>query len=612
MASGTIYGSTSNQYIKCKIEWNSVKNISANTSTVTAKLYYWRTNTGYRTSGAEKYTVKIGVQSFSVTRSYADGIVLTNATPILAAEFTRENIPHNADGSLSIVISAEGGKTSGSLYSTSCSGTAVLDTIPRATKPVIGNTNLKLGDTLTFSITPAVSSFRHDLQIMYAGGYTWYGTKKEGGSYSFDLPKDFAQRIPNAMSASGAVRCWTFNGDTQIGYAEAVFTASVSDDTLPSVSLSVSENVESIATQFEAYIKTKSKWNLSASGAGIYGSAITGYKINANGLSYISDTTTTDFLTTAGDNTITVTVTDSRGKSKTEETVVSVLDYFLPSIPSFSVQRANADGSYNEEGTFVKVSFAWEIAPCGNKNIKSAQIKYKKHSDSSYTTQSVSLTDYSGNKEILLSGIDVDHTYDIVLTVTDFFNSLDRSAAIPTAFTLTDYRAGGKGLAFGKVSEQDGFDNNLETFNRKPHHILRDDGSLLATVEKNSDESGINISLFDADGNQTYIDFVIEEGTSEGWNYRKWNNGLYECWLYTENVSASTSTVTKNISFPVSFVSLVSASVSPIFNAWNISNCYMNQQQNMSEVAIARLVYFAKTATSMTYGFNIQIIGKWK
>ena len=29
---------------------------------------------------------------------------------------------------------------------------------------------------------------------------------------------------------------------------------------------------------------------------------------------------------------------------------------------------------------------------------------------------------------------------------------------------------------------------------------------------------------------QDLVDFIIEQGTSDGWIYRKWNSGIVECW----------------------------------------------------------------------------------
>jgi hypothetical protein len=45
-------------------------------------------------------------------------------------------------------------------------------------------------------------------------------------------------------------------------------------------------------------------------------------------------------------------------------------------------------------------------------------------------------------------------SYDIRLTVKDYFTTISSVIDIPTAFTLLDFNASGKGIAFGKVSEE--------------------------------------------------------------------------------------------------------------------------------------------------------------
>ena len=60
MASGTIYGSTNNQYIDAKIEWSSTPTTATNSSKVTAALYYKRNNTGYETYGTGTFSISIG------------------------------------------------------------------------------------------------------------------------------------------------------------------------------------------------------------------------------------------------------------------------------------------------------------------------------------------------------------------------------------------------------------------------------------------------------------------------------------------------------------------------------------------------------------------------
>ena len=127
MASGTIYGSTGNQYIDSKIEWSSTTNNTDNTSTVTAKLYYKRNNTGYTTKGTGSFSITIDGTK-QTTTAY---LTITESAWVLA--FTAAKIvSHNDDGTKAITISATGSIPDTSLTSTSCSGRISLNTIPRA------------------------------------------------------------------------------------------------------------------------------------------------------------------------------------------------------------------------------------------------------------------------------------------------------------------------------------------------------------------------------------------------------------------------------------------------------------------------------------------------
>lgn len=37
--------------------------------------------------------------------------------------------------------------------------------------------------------------------------------------------------------------------------------------------------------------------------------------------------------------------------------------------------------------------------------------------------------------------------------------------------------------------------------------------------------------------NALKVDYIVEEGTSGIWSYRKWNSGIAECWCYTSTSS---------------------------------------------------------------------------
>lgn len=126
MASDVITGTTSNQYVICKLEWISVKNEVGNYSDVTATLKYSRTNSGYTTSG--KWTGSITINGVKKEVSTANAIYITKNSNTVAMSST-VRVYHNSDGTKSITISATGEIPAANLKNTKCSGTAYLDEI---------------------------------------------------------------------------------------------------------------------------------------------------------------------------------------------------------------------------------------------------------------------------------------------------------------------------------------------------------------------------------------------------------------------------------------------------------------------------------------------------
>lgn len=126
MASGRIPVETANTYIDGNIIWSSTTNVNNNTSTVTAELRLRRNNTGYTTYGTGTFTIVIDGNSKSNTQYYE---ITHNSNTLMVKHSVV--VPHNDDGKKTITISAYGSIGGTTLSSSSASGKAVLDNIPR-------------------------------------------------------------------------------------------------------------------------------------------------------------------------------------------------------------------------------------------------------------------------------------------------------------------------------------------------------------------------------------------------------------------------------------------------------------------------------------------------
>jgi hypothetical protein len=184
MASGSFGVSTSNGYISGNINWSeSSQNSSADTSVVYAEMRLSRTNSGYTSYGTDTFWININGTQISNTLSYS--ITQNSNTLMVSGSVT---VTHNADGSKSITISwGGGGGGSGVFTVNSSSGTATLDTLPRASTLATSNPTWTAGtQNLPLSLNVASSSFHHTIQIYVQhtsdGNYDYVGQRTSIGS----------------------------------------------------------------------------------------------------------------------------------------------------------------------------------------------------------------------------------------------------------------------------------------------------------------------------------------------------------------------------------------------------------------------------------------------
>jgi len=442
--------STTNDKIKYKITiTQNSQSVANNTSNVTVSVRVYRTNTGYTTYGTG--TVYCTINGTQYTAAITSDDKITSSGIVL---FSRTmNITHNADGTKTLATSAR--ITHDQFSSSSQSYSQALTTIPRATTPTVSASSVNMGASITINMPRASSSFEHTLTYKFGSATGTIGSEL-GTSKAWTVPLSLASQIPNGTSGTCTITCKTYNGSTLIGTKTVSFTAKVPSSVVPSIStLAVSEGVSGLSAKFGGYVQNKSTAKVSITAAGSYSSTIKTYKTTVAGKSYTGSSFTSGVLTSSGTVTISTTVTDSRGRTASKSTTITVQAYTAPKITKFSVFRANADGSQNYESTSVSCAYAWSISAVGNKNSNSYLFEYKAKAASEWTALA-SGNSYSINTTRIFSDIaPIDSSYDMRLTITDYFGSVVAFAEVPTAFTLLDFHSSGKGIAFGKVSEQE-------------------------------------------------------------------------------------------------------------------------------------------------------------
>lgn len=124
--------------------------------------------------------------------------------------------------------------------------------------------------------------------------------------------------------------------------------------------------------------------------------------------------------------------------------------YIAPRITKLSVWRVDTSGNAVEDGTSYKLSFKWET----DKEGPTCEIEHKESTASTWATASTTtLTGTSGTFSSGIlgeSGLNSEKSYDIRITITDSLGNSRRHTQIaPISFSI-DFKAGGKGVAFGK------------------------------------------------------------------------------------------------------------------------------------------------------------------
>lgn len=329
--------------------------------------------------------------------------------------------------------------------STSFSSPALLYT---ASTPTMSN--MDLGNAVTIYTNRQYSNMTHSI-YWYFGNRS--GTVGEGvtDSVTFQTYAEWADQIPSSTSGNGTITCYTYADGVHIGTRTIYFTAYAPSSMVPSCSVSVSL-VRTSEPSWGIAVKGYTKYRAVVSASGTYGSWITSYYISGGGYASSSSDYTSGVLQTVGNNVITATVTDSRGRSYSSTASVYVYDYSPPYFSDVYAYRAASDGSKSNNGTYIRAGASYGYASIGGYNGISCSVQYKQNGGSYVSAGSLS----SGGAVTFGSGgISLGSSYTVLFTVSDSIQSITREIGVGTASRSFHIKRGGKGIAFGKIAETD-------------------------------------------------------------------------------------------------------------------------------------------------------------
>lgn len=326
----------------------------------------------------------------------------------------------------------------------------------------LSNYSPDIGDSIVIRISRQSSSYTH--RVRYSFGYD-EGTivsRTSSTALSWTIPMRWCNEITNRTEGTAGIFIDTYDGNDWIGTSQEFFQVYIPDSVRPTLTtVNVTDNYTDKPEQFEGmWIQGRSRPEVtSCTASGSYGSKIVGFYHELDGRIYSGQQVIMGALKKKGRSVIKSYATDTRGyKSNVLETEITSIEYLSPTVSDFTAERVNEYGMEDDEGTRIKIHFAWEIDPMDNKNSKAMKLEYL--ADNGEWEVLTEFDDFEYTGEVTLLTVDtlefsIHSTYKFRVTLADIFGNLTFETLVGTSFTLLNFSKDGHGLGIGKASEKE-------------------------------------------------------------------------------------------------------------------------------------------------------------
>jgi hypothetical protein len=425
--------------------------------------------------GIMTYTGNIGISGTLTTN---DGSInvnwsgrFPNTSQIGAGDFTLiVNYPSGStsqslSGSLLLYIHPQN-SASWISYGSAMAVNWTLKKIPlNVTAPTLSASSVNFNSSVNVVTSdPDNASLKYDITYAFGSATGSIGTNLSAGTKAWTVPNSLMAQIPSATSGVIKINVTAKSeAGEELASWQLDLTANVPTSVVPTISaLTVAEAATIPSALSGLYIQSKSKFTVTGTAAGAQGSTISKYSTTVDGATYSGATFTSNFIKSSGTVAVKMTVTDSRGRTASKTTNVTVQAYTPPTISAVSAYRCTSSTSSTAkpDGGYICVKPTGSVTSLSSKNTKACKIYYKKSSASSYTATNLSV-DYTLDTEFGIFTADINSSYDVYVTLQDAFST--------TTFYCPQVSSGGayihippdrSGMGLGKMREASG---NIET-----------------------------------------------------------------------------------------------------------------------------------------------------
>lgn len=427
----------------------------------------------------------------------------------------------------------------------------------QTSQPTVDKASVDIWSDVVISTNRESTSATHTLRYAFGSLADTIATGVTD-SYTWTVPSDFMMQIPNTTSGTCTVYCDTYIDGTLVGTKSVQFTATMPSWVNPAVSsVSATEATSGLADKFGAFICGKSALTVTVSATGNWGSspsvirlAVGNQQYTASNLTIYQDggnnaataTFNTGILSVSGDVALTATVTDTRGRTGTTTQTITVLDYSAPKLLLFTAERCNNDGSAAQsDGTNVRINASASATSLNSKNDMTATVEYRLKDETAWATAAtLTPSNYlvSVSNQKLTQTYDALSTYELRLTVSDYFSTVSQICQVGTKSVIIDLLAGGKGVAFGKVAEEENTVDFAWDVKLNSPLTVANGGTGAETAAQARENLGVTLdALGAAKADHTHSSYVSKTGDTMTGNLAVTNN-----WPAVQLTPTNTST----------------------------------------------------------------------
>lgn len=502
---------------------------------------------GTATSGSNCYTFDGSISKGSGTRWLIENKEVT--------------VKHNTDGTKSVNIYWKWGVNAYTSYisgyqNPSGSKTVALTTIPQAsTITSANNITLNGADQIcTINVSRKSSKFYHKVKIT-CGSKSVTTEEAFTTSVGVKIPNSWLSQFPSATYKNATVKLTTYTSSactTQVGSSDSTTIKIKAGSSIkPSATSLTASIVNGIKNGTKTYcIKGKSSVKLTVNGAkagtgaSIDSYIFTGPNISRSSSTYTGDssTKTSSVIQSTGNLSYSVQVKDTRERLSSKVSIatpIKVIDYTLPIITSFKVERN--DGDDEKATAIIKITYK-NITVDGTANTPTVTLQ--KGSNAAVPLGSTELDSTSTNTTTNVVTNTYKYTYAVTITDTSTItaklydticgskNATTKSVKLQSASRTLNIAKYGNGIAIGgmstvKSSTADSkFECNWKSYFKQNLYLNDASGAQQSIRFCDGGKSKWETSLYKGDSTSTTVIGMYDVTNSRSvWRYL--NDGIF-------------------------------------------------------------------------------------